>query len=1106
MARSVTLVHAPVLPMNNLRHSPASLLAALSLAFLLAASGNAFAGLSLDPGFGTNGVVQVGIGPGSDSASDVARQSDGALVLVGRSRQTIDSDPIDHVALTRLDPDTGEIDDSFGTDGIVTFLPGLAAADGGGGQGRAIAIRPADQKILVTGSWKESADADSQVFVARLLPTGELDTDFGNDGVVLLVPGTTTDATGLAIALRDDDSIIIAGTATDGEESAGFVTALDEDGGALAGFNTAVVANPLEDGENFRFNALAILDDGAILAGGGGGDLTLVQLDPNGNPDPGFGTEGIATFNYQSFDTAEGPQHTFEIVSDIAVLADGRILLTGRAGLDSGFSPSNWVLARATSTGELDASFGSGGFAPLPDDNAQEAPEAVGVRASGDIVIAGLGMPVTQISPNGISIESIDADPVFQTTGFVGLQILPGGDVIGIGLASVSGSNTAFAAARLAVSDLADGPDTVPDPFGFPTKDGVELGATVVSDAIIITGLDAPAAISASSGAKYSIGCTGTFTTATGTINDGDSVCLQIDAAAATSLTPTTVLLNVGGAVGIFSAITGDATPDEFSFGTVDPVERSTVVTSGPVTLAGFAINAPISVSGGEYSIGCTGTFKSTAGTVAPGATVCVRHTSSAAGGTTTTTTLKVGPGAVVSGTFSSKTEGVQDTTPDPFSFTNQTNVALGTVITSGAVAIGGFDTSAPISVTGGTYSIGCTASFTASDGTLPPNSSVCVRHTSALNGGTVTETVLTVGGVSAAFSSTTRPGDADPADFDFVDQTGVGQDEIITSAPVTITGIDIASPVSVSGGEYSVGCTNTYTASPGTISNGKTVCVRHRSSFEAETSTTTTLNVGPKTRSFTSTTGTSDQTPDAFSFATRENSALSIVVLSDPVTVSGVDGPVRIQMSGPTRVVNNPFPTVVNDFGLARDCDERNIDSNASGTILRNGDTFCVAVISPATDLSSVTVTVTLGGSAPETQVTATFQVNTGETVPDDFSFVDRVGVPLNSVVVADPVTITGITAPSAVRITNGEYQINCTGPFTRLAGLVENNQTICVRQFTPGTLGALTTTTLSVGGVTGTFSSTTTTETKPLPGSSAIDLWSLLLLAPLVARRRRL
>jgi len=108
------------------------------------------------------------------------------------------------------------------------------------------------------------------------------------------------------------------------------------------------------------------------------------------------------------------------------------------------------------------------------------------------------------------------------------------------------------------------------------------------------------------------------------------------------------------------------------------------------------------------------------------------------------------------------------DTTPNAFSFVDQTNVALSTVITSAPVTITGITGPAPISVSGGTYSIGCGATFTGAAGTISNNQSVCVRHVSAATSNTPTNTVLTVGDMPDVFTSWTSAAAAD-ADGDGV-------------------------------------------------------------------------------------------------------------------------------------------------------------------------------------------------------------------------------------------------------------------------------------------------------------------------------------------------
>jgi uncharacterized delta-60 repeat protein len=260
MGVSGTLVHLPVPTMKNNRLSLAALLVPVTLGVLLR-TGLAEAALALDTGFDTDGIAQVDFLTGPDTATAVAVQADGGLVLVGTSRQTAGPDTLDYVALTRLDGTTGAVDATFGTAGKVSFLPGVSAVNGGGGVGRAAAIQPLDQKIVIAGTWQPDPAGASQVFVARFDTAGVLDASFGTGGVVLLTPAGVTNPAGNAVALRSDGSIIVAGSATADSAAVGFIAGLDSSGNPIPGFADTVVPNPLAppDGAGFSFNALAIL-------------------------------------------------------------------------------------------------------------------------------------------------------------------------------------------------------------------------------------------------------------------------------------------------------------------------------------------------------------------------------------------------------------------------------------------------------------------------------------------------------------------------------------------------------------------------------------------------------------------------------------------------------------------------------------------------------------------------------------------------------------------------------------------------------------------------------------------------------------------------------
>lgn len=102
----------------------------------------------------------------------------------------------------------------------------------------------------------------------------------------------------------------------------------------------------------------------------------------------------------------------------------------------------------------------------------------------------------------------------------------------------------------------------------------------------------------------------------------------------------------------------------------------------------------------------------------------------------------------------------VLDTTPDAFSFTDVTNAALSTVQTSNTITVTGIDAtvtltaavtgdaSSEMQVNGGAWGAGSVS--------VTLNDTIAVRHTSSALSTISVNTILTVGTVSDAFTSTT--------------------------------------------------------------------------------------------------------------------------------------------------------------------------------------------------------------------------------------------------------------------------------------------------------------------------------------------------------------
>jgi len=300
-----------------------------------------------------------------------------------------------------------------------------------------------------------------------------------------------------------------------------------------------------------------------------------------------------------------------------------------------------------------------------------------------------------------------------------------------------------------------------------------------------------------------------------------------------------------------------DLYPDAFSFPDVSAPYGTLGVVSAPVTINGFDAGRETTVvasAGLQYSVGCNGIWTPTTGVIVAGETLCVRENASVTPGGTVTHTIRVG-GRQASFTVLS-TSTAADSIPDAFAFTAQTNSPLGTVVTSNNITVQGITGYSTATATNGTFSIGCTGSFVTSSTYITNGTELCVRHTTSSQYGTIVTTTLSIGGVSANFASTTIPADLTPDAFSLTAQTNAALNTLVNSNTFTVSGINGAAAISVTGGEYSVGCTTpAFTTAAGTVASGQTVCVRHTTSAQYSTSVTTTLTIGGVAASFSSTT-----------------------------------------------------------------------------------------------------------------------------------------------------------------------------------------------------------------------------------------------------------
>ena len=416
--------------------APIALLACVGL-FCLGGKASAQAG-ALDTTFGTGGVFSLGptVSKGglmfSPTVTSVALQGDGKILAAGM----IDNFP----AVLRLNMN-GTIDTAFGSSGIATSTFGNQAS---GDTAVAVAVQSNGQ-ILLAATDALSDNGGLGFELARFDTDGTPDTTFASDGFVNTFPfgqfAFLNSAIGPnAMVIQPDGKIVLAGTGlmvryeTNGQLDPAFGT-----GGAAALISPSVTAMALQSGKILiasgglpfvqaftntgsiaRYNSNGSLDTTfgssgqasslvsgtAILLQSTGkivlaGSLVshieippainqtgfaLTRLNAGGTVDTTFGVHGAVVTGFASV-------HPNAVVTALGQQASGDIVAAGVAGSAVPGTTAGGLagLARYTSVGQLDTTFGSGGTVATGLGSKNSSVVAAVIQSDGNIVVVGGG-------------------------------------------------------------------------------------------------------------------------------------------------------------------------------------------------------------------------------------------------------------------------------------------------------------------------------------------------------------------------------------------------------------------------------------------------------------------------------------------------------------------------------------------------------------------------------------------------------------------------------------------------------------------------------------------------------------------------------------------
>jgi uncharacterized delta-60 repeat protein len=345
---------------------------------------------SLDPSFGTGGLVDAGTGTGPNLA--VAVDDAGRIVTSALHESGALTDP-STVTLTRRLPD-GAVDTAFGSAGsVVVHLPIVP-------MGGALAVTPEADVVLALST-------SSGWSVRKFTADGRPDPAFGafpghTSGVGTVAFPSVEPVRGLAVAPAGD--IYVLAAATEGDE---VLTHLEADGAPDVGFGTdrpgtdpgsrrmELQGTTVASLASAHAEELVRRADGSLLLVGQYAPTAphdtrstgvVSAYDSTGKPLTGYGVSGAGVAIVPSIDRP----------SALVQAPDGGTIVLGPGGL-----------ARLDADGVFDRSFGDHGLARFPVPGEQTDADLVSPLAlpDGSIVAAGAADPRPQPTEAGASLD-----------------------------------------------------------------------------------------------------------------------------------------------------------------------------------------------------------------------------------------------------------------------------------------------------------------------------------------------------------------------------------------------------------------------------------------------------------------------------------------------------------------------------------------------------------------------------------------------------------------------------------------------------------------------------------------------------------------------------
>lgn len=274
----------------------------------------------LDSTFGGDGITRLA----SDQDQyllDVATDSVGRYVAVG-SRFNADTASI---LVARFTAD-GTLDSTFGEGGVA-----LPVLDGDAFVSQ-VKIAP-DDGVLVLGSLYDFEALEITLFVLRLSPNGTVDQSFGNQGAIRIARGNNANTGeltwigGLGLAVTPT-AITVADVLSDGQGDHTELRRFTSIGQPEPSFGTAGIA-AVDVPADVSTSTMSAVTGGYAFAATAAGRPAVIRTDDRGALDTTFGDAGVAAFTVGAAPDPDGSAFSLGGNAEVVEDSTGELLVSG---------------------------------------------------------------------------------------------------------------------------------------------------------------------------------------------------------------------------------------------------------------------------------------------------------------------------------------------------------------------------------------------------------------------------------------------------------------------------------------------------------------------------------------------------------------------------------------------------------------------------------------------------------------------------------------------------------------------------------------------------------------------------------------------------------